>query len=199
MNDQKDRLRLTGLHVQLNQQRWPVLDSVVHLGPDALGYDVQHLIYDGVERVVVDFNTINDWSKWIDFVEQGQSVLVTISADSVTSILQRLASELKPPLFERLIYALNGILVQKFVGAQKVTAHEVLILRLNEKVKMINDFNEKKSFYQIKLEDFGAASYQSLNQALIQKLIRRKIDVKAAFSASIDPDQLDSQLKKLGL
>ncbi len=199
MNDNKDRLRLTGLHVRLNQQRWPELDSVVHLGADTMNLEVQHPLYDGIERIVVDFNEIRDWAKWINFVEQGQSVLVTVSADSITSILQRLSTELSLPLFERLIYALNGILVQKFVGSQKVTAHEILILRNQEKIKMNSDFNDKKSFYQMKLEDFGADSYQSLNQSLIQRLIRRKIDVKSAFAASSDPDQLDVQLKKLGL
>ena len=199
MNDNKDRLRLTGLHVQLNQQRWPELDSVVHLGADTLGLEVQHVLYDGIERIVVDFNEIRDWAKWINFVEQGQSILVTVSADSITSILQRLSTELTLPLFERLIYAMNGILVQKFVGAQKVTAHEILTLRIQEKIKMTNDFNQKKSFYQMKLEEYGADCYQSLNQSLIQRLIRRKIDVKSAFAASSDPDQLDVQLKKLGL
>ena len=73
------------------------------------------------------------------------------------------------------------------------------MLRIQDKVKMMEEFIAKKSFYRIKLEDFGADSYQSLNQALIQRLIRRKIDVKSAFAASIDPDQLDVQLKKLGL
>ena len=199
MNDQKDRLRLTGLHVQLNQQRWPNLDSVVHLGSDSLGFDLHHVIYDGVERVVVDFNAISDWSKWVDFAEQGQSVIMTIGADSVTSVLQRLSSELKPALFERLIYALNGILIQKFVGTQKMPAQEVLVLKNRDKIKMMDKFLDKKSFYQIKLEDFGPDAYQSMNQALVQRLIRRKIDVKSAFSASPDPDQLDIQLKKLGL
>lgn len=199
VNDNKDRLRLTGLHAQLNQQKWPELDSVVHLGADTLGFEVQHTIYDGIERVVVDFNTVTDWKKWIDFVEQGQSVFVTLSSDSITSVLQKLSSEISQPLFERFVQALNGLVVQKFVGSQKVAVHEIFLLRQQEKNKIVNEFLDKKSFYRIKLDDFGAESYQSLNQSLIQRLIRRKIDVKAAFAASIEPDQLDVQLKKLGL
>jgi twitching motility protein PilT len=42
-------------------------------------------------------------------------------------------------------------------------------------------------------------TYQSLNQAIIQKLIRRKVDVAAAFEASDDPEALDIMLKKMGL
>jgi twitching motility protein PilT len=199
LNDNKDRLRLTGLHVQLSQQKWPTLDSVTHLGADSVGFPVQHSIYDGIERIVVDFNTVADWSKWISFVEQGQSVLLTVSVDSATSLLQKLSSELPTGLFERWVQALNGVITQKFVGAQKVTAHEIFILRQQEKTKLLNEFSEKKSFYKIQLEEFGAESYQSLNQSLIQRLIRRKVDVKSAFAASNDPDQLDAQLKKLGL
>lgn len=199
IHDSRDRLRLTGLHVQLNQQKWPALDSVVHLGADSLGFEVQHSIYEGIERVVVDFNAITDWKKWIDFVEQGQSVLVTLSSDSITSVFQKLSSEMSPALFERFVQSLNGMIVQKFVGPQKITAHEVFVTRQKEKNKLIAEYQDKKSFYKIKFEDFGADCYQSLNQSLIQRLIRRKIDVKSAFAASNEPDQLDAQLKKLGL
>lgn len=199
VNDSRDRLRLTGLHVQLNQQKWPDLDSVVHLGVDTLGFDNQHSIYDGIERLVVDCNSVVDWKKWIDFAEQGQSVFLTISSDSITSVMQRLSSEMSYPLFERFVHILNGLIVQKFVGNQKVAAHEILTLRHNQRCKIIGDFLDKKSFYSIKLDEFGADSYQSLNQSLIQRLIRRKIDVKSAFAASNEPDQLDAQLKKLGL
>jgi twitching motility protein PilT len=199
VNDHKDRLRLTALHAQLNQQKWPEFDSLVHLGSDHLDWDIQHCVYDGIERIVVDFNQIRNWTKWIDFVEQGQSVLITLSIDSVASLFQKLSSELSQPIFERLVQTLNGVIIQKFAGIQKTTAHEILVLRTEEKIKLVNEFADKKSFFKIKFDDYGADSYQSLNQSLIQRLIRRKIDVKAAFAASNDPDHLDFQLKKLGL
>lgn len=197
--DYKDQLRLTGIHSQVNQQIWPQLDSVIHLGAESIDLDSQHLIYDGIERLVVDFNKVNQWIKWFEFVEQGQSVILTISSDSINTLLQKLSSELSSRHFERLIYSLNGILVQKLVGHQKMTAHEILIMRHQEKAKLISFIETQKSFYNLKLEEFGKESYQSLNQSLIQKLVRRKIDVKSAFAASLDPDQLDIQLKKLGL
>jgi twitching motility protein PilT len=199
LNDQKNKLTLTGLHAQLNQQKWPTLDSLVHLGTDSLDWDTQHIIYDGIERVIVDFNSIKNWAKWIDFVEQGQSVILTLSTDSVTSVLQKLSSELENSLFQRLIYSLNGLVVQKLVSSKKVPVQEILVLRNGEKNKLLKDFLEQESFYGLKLEELGSESYQSLNQALIQKLIRRKIDVKSAFASSSDPDYLDAQLKKLGL
>jgi twitching motility protein PilT len=39
----------------------------------------------------------------------------------------------------------------------------------------------------------------SLNQSLLQLLIRRRIDIKQAFLATHDPDGLDHLLKKVGI
>ncbi len=199
LNDQRNKLTLTGLHSQSNQQQWPSLDSLIHLGSDSIDWDIHHLIYDGIERVIVDFNAIKNWTKWIDLVEQGQSVLVTVSSGSVSSLLQKFSADLNSATLERLIQTLNGIVVQKLVGENKIPVQEIFVLRSQEKEKILKIFSEKKSFYNLKWNEIEGGAYQSLNQSLIQKLIRRKIDVKAAFAASNDPDHLDSQLKKLGL
>ena len=42
-------------------------------------------------------------------------------------------------------------------------------------------------------------NYQSLNQSIIQNLVRRQIDVKAAFASSDNPEELDETLKRMGL
>ena len=39
----------------------------------------------------------------------------------------------------------------------------------------------------------------TMNQSLVSLIVKRKIDVRTAFSASADPDQLDSMLKKAGI
>ena len=38
-----------------------------------------------------------------------------------------------------------------------------------------------------------------MNQSLVNLIVKRKIDVRTAFSASPDPDQLDTLLKKAGI
>ncbi len=65
-NDQNNRLSLTGVHAANQQQQWPQLDSLVHLGADSIDWDGGHIIYEGVERVIVDFNTVKNWKKWIE-------------------------------------------------------------------------------------------------------------------------------------
>ncbi|MGE5085298.1 MAG: hypothetical protein ACM3MG_03295 [Bacillota bacterium] len=39
----------------------------------------------------------------------------------------------------------------------------------------------------------------TLNQSLLQHLIRRRIDLKTAFETSREPDHLDQLLKKVGI
>ena len=64
---------------------------------------------------------------------------------------------------------------------------------------MIDYYLNQKNLYKLKMTEFAKDGYSSFNQSLIQKLIRRKLDVQTAFAASEEPDQLDEQLKKLGL
>lgn len=196
--EQQSRLSLLGIHSVNQQQKWPTLDSVVHLGADSIDWDMNHPLYDGVERIVVDFNTIKNWKKWIEFAEQGQSVYISLSLDSVKTLLLKLASELDRSMYCRFITALNGAVIQKLAGANKTAVHEIFINREIEKNKLIQNFESNQNM-TMKLSEISGETYQSLNQSIIQKLIRRKIDVKAAFAASDDPDQLDASLKKMGL
>lgn len=196
--DLQSKLTLIGIHSLNQQQKWPPADSVIHLGTDSIDWDMNHSLYDGVEKIVVDFNSIKNWRKWIEFSEQGQSLLISLSLDSVKTLLLKLASELDSALYLRFIMSLNGAVIQKLAGPTKTAVHEIFINREIEKNKLIQRFESKQNLTSA-LMDIGSEGYQSLNQSIIQKLIRRKIDVKAAFAISDDPDSLDASLKKMGL
>ena len=60
-------------------------------------------------------------------------------------------------------------------------------------------YNLKQNFQLLNLSELGFESYQTLNQSILQKMIRRKLDVQSAFAVSDAPDELDAQLKKMGL
>lgn len=197
-NDQKHKLTLVGIHSALQNNNWPQIDSVVHLGVDTLEFDANHVIYDGLERLVVDTNSIRNWAKWVDLAEQGQSVFITVSANSVTTLLNKLMSELELTLCRRLFSVLNGVIAQKLVGSQYQPCSEILILRDGQRV-IAQNYLSLKSVTQQNLQDDFKEAYQSMNQSIIQRMVRRKIDVKSAFEASDDPDQLDLTLKKMGL
>ena len=197
-NDQKNKLSLVGIHSILQNQNWPVVDSVIQLGMDTIDLEINHIIYEGIERIIVDANSIKNWKKWIEIAEQGQCVILSLSSNSIKTILNKLTSELDISTSQRLFNILNGIVVQKLVGMNYHPCSEIIIFKENQKAIM-HDIINNKSVTQINLQMEFKDSYQSLNQAIIQKLIRRKIDVQAAFEASDNPESLDATLKKMGL
>lgn len=197
-NDQKNKLSLIGIHSPLQSQNWPTVDSVVQLGVDSMDYDFTHVLYEGIERIVVDTNIIKNWKKWIEIAEQGQSVILTLSSNSVRTVLNKLVAELDAQSAFRLFNVLNGVVVQKLVGQSYHPCHEILVIKENQK-SVMRQYVHEKHMSQIDLTAEFKESYQSINQSIIQKLVRRKIDVQAAFEASDNPEQLDLNLKKMGL
>lgn len=198
INDQKNKLSLVGIHTSLQNQNWPQIDSVIQLGMDTIEYDFNHLVYEGIERVIVDTNSVKNWKKWIEVAESGQCVILTLSSNSIKTIINKLTSELDYHSNQRLFNVLNGIIVQKLVGAGYYPCSEILTIKENQR-SVLRDALDNKTISQINLGFEFKDSYQSLNQAIIQKLIRRKIDVQAAFQASDNPEFLDTTLKKMGL
>lgn len=197
-NDQKHKLSLVGIHSAVQNSNWPQIDSVVHLGVDTLEFDAHHVIYEGLERIVVDTNSVKNWAKWVDLAEQGQSVFISVAANSVSTLLNKLMSELETSLCRRLFSVLNGVISQKLVGSQYQPCSEILIVRDAQR-PVAQGYLSVKSVSAQNLQDDFKETYQSLNQSIIQKMVRRKIDVKSAFEASDNPDQLDVTLKKMGL
>lgn len=198
MNIQKSKLSLTAVHSTVQNQNWPAMDSVVQLGMDTVDFDINHIMYEGIERLVVDTNSIKNWKKWIEIAEQGQCVIVSLSSNSIKTILNKLASDLDLNNSQRLVNVLNGIVVQKLIGQNYHPCSEILIFSETQK-NIMSDHLRDNSVAQINLQSVFKDFYQSLNQAIVQKLIRRKIDVQAAFEGSDDPESLDATLKKMGL
>jgi twitching motility protein PilT len=197
-NEQKSKLRLVGLHTAVQNPEWNDSEAVIQLGVETIDYDINHPAYEGVERVVVDLNAVKNWKKWIEMAEQGQSVVLSLSINSIKTVFNKLVSDLDVNTNLRLFNVLNGVVVQKLVGSQYYPCHEILVLKQNQKDIIRQQLTSNSFFKANFLEEFKD-SYQSLNQSLVQKLIRRKIDVQAAFEAADDPDTLDQMLKKMGL
>lgn len=198
-NEQSSHLSLTGVHSQVQHQDWNDIDSAIQLGAETIDFDSNHALYEGIERVIVDMNSIKNWKKWIEMAEQGQSVVVTLSTNSVKTILNKLISDLDSNTCIRLFNVLNGMIVQKLVGTSYFPCSEILIVKEKQKDLLKHHLLGQGGLLSINLGQEFKDSYQSLNQSLIQKLIRRKIDVQSAFESSDDPELLDQMLKKMGL
>ena len=92
---------------------------------------------------------------------------------------------------------LSLVCYQKLTAAHESGLHEILVMHDSfKKLLLENDFSKLMSLAD---KDILQKNYQSINQSIIQNLVRRKIDIKTAFKSTPHPDDLDQQLKKMGL
>lgn len=196
---QNEKVNLVGVHSEENEFQWPEVDSIIQLGSDTMDWDLNHLIYDGLENIVVDFNAVKKWDKWIELAEQGRTIYFTMTADDAQTILQQIFEKLSPGFIFRFLNLLNGIVVQKLVHQPQVPIYELLLIKQSDRIH----FNQVVQLYRndgfINIKMLSKENYQSFNQSIIQNLVRRQIDVKTAFASSDQPEELDEILKKMGL
>ncbi|MNT62914.1 hypothetical protein D3C72_2006780 [compost metagenome] len=83
------------------------------------------------------------------------------------------------------------------LGGESVFAHEMMLMKAGLQTLLAKG---EVSELTRQLVHAGEQSGQiSLNQSLLQHLIRRRIDLKTAFETSFDPEALDQHLKKVGI
>ena len=174
-------------------------DTVFQLGADTLSWETNHPFYDGVDVVIADMNDISHIEKWVQFAEEGKKVFISMAAANVENVIlsikSRLGREQDQPLWQRFVRQLSSVLNQKIVGLNEGSVHEILVPQAKGKEALLHF--SLTSLAQKELENLN--HYQSFNQAIIQAIVRRRFDIKTAFSVSTDPDELDQMLKKMGL
>lgn len=167
------------------------------LGNESLAWETNHPIYDGMDVVVCDYNDVLNWKKWVQFAEQGKKVFISLSSSEIEDVFLQVKSQMNEDLslWHRFSKQLKTIILQKKIDKKIGSIHEILVsnTRSSDHIKNINSFDLKN------LVKENCYIYQSVNQSLIQALIKRRIDVKTAFANTNDPDDLDQLLKKMGL
>ncbi len=137
--------------------------------------------------------------------EEGRLVIVHFMSPSILSSLHRLfefieSDSVRSHFVWRFAESLTLLYGQTFVGQpdKDVLMAFEMYLATPELKKLIQSMDLKKceDFMKSPSENSG---FVTLNQSLIQLLLRRKIDLKKAFEVSRDPSDLDSLLKKVGL
>ncbi len=136
--------------------------------------------------------------------ETGHLVFATLHTNSAVQTINRIVSVFPPEQQERirimLSFSLQGVISQRLLPSLqggRVAAIEYLCL--TPPVRNLireNKLHQVQGMMQIGQEKTGMVT---MNQSLMSLLTRRKIDVKTAFAASPEPEQLDQLLKKAGL
>jgi twitching motility protein PilT len=121
-------------------------------------------------------------------VETLDNFVSVFSSEEKSWITRTLSNSLKAVINQRVLPGIAG---------RPVVAFE-LLLPTPEVRKAIREENFDGIAEALK-KDQAKTGMITLNQSLMNLLVKRKVELKNAFEASPDPDELDQLLKKAGL
>jgi twitching motility protein PilT len=136
--------------------------------------------------------------------ETGHLVFATLHTNSAIQTINRMVSVFSGDHQERirvlLSFTLQAVISQRLLPSLqggRVAAIEFLVMTPNiRNLVRENKLHQVQSMMQVGQDKSGMIT---MNQSLINLLVKRKIDVKTAFAASPEPEQLDQLLKKVGI
>lgn len=159
----------------------------------------------GVDLVILDGVHSDENLAWaVNLAENGLAVIYTMSSFSCLAALKRCYSGISQAFgkhgtarFAEVISMVYGQVALKGLTTETVLASEFLTIKPHIRQYIENeDMKSLEALFKGSAESVGV---QSLNQSLLQHLVRRRIDLKSAFVVSKDPENLDLLLKKVGV
>lgn len=136
--------------------------------------------------------------------ETGHLVFASLHTNSAISTITRLVSvfpsEQQDRVRSQLSLVLNAIISQRLIPAIKggmAVAVEILIM--NPSIRNLVRENKLHQVYGMMQVGQDKTGMITLNQSLLQLVLKRKVDVRAAFMHSADPEELDKMLKAAGV
>lgn len=159
----------------------------------------------GVDMVVFDGqDDEKSFEEALSLAERGLFVIYSMKAPSLTNALRRCLSVLTDkcgvhgaPRFAEVLSMASGQYPVPGIAGEKVFAHEVLLMK--PQVRSLIEEGDIKAIEKMMINSAENTGILTLNQSLLQHLIRRRVDIKTAFEISRDPDNLDQLLKKVGI
>jgi hypothetical protein len=140
---------------------------------------------------------------FLRMIEAGARGLIMMTSSSVLCSLRQILSihmgDGRTHVVHRFIDQLNMISHQASVVGLAQTDIEVreIVLINSENRSLL--YSEDLSQIENLLKSENTHGSVSMNQSLVQLLLRRKIDLKTAFATSKDPSHLDQMLKSVGI
>lgn len=136
--------------------------------------------------------------------ETGHLVFATLHTNSAVQTINRIVSVFPGEQQERirvlLSFTLQAVISQRLLpslqGGRVVAVEFLLMTPSIRNLVRENKLHQIASMMQVGQENTGMVT---MNQSLVNLLVKRKIDLKTAFAASPEPEQLDMLLKKAGI
>jgi twitching motility protein PilT len=140
----------------------------------------------------------------LNTAETGHLVFGTLHTNSAISTINRIVnvypSEQQDRVRVVLSFTLQAVISQRLLPSLqggRVAAMEFLVMTPGiRNLIRENKLHQVPAMMQVGQERSGMVT---MNQSLMNLLTKRKIDVKTAFAASPEPEQLENMLKKAGL
>ena len=168
-------------------------------------HEEKECLLEGVDMVVFeDFGDDHTFEDALALAERGVFVIYSMKAPSVSNAIRRVLAVVKQkysehgaPRVAEVLSLAAGQYAAEGVSGEKVFAHEVLLAKPQVRTMIEGgDVRSIETLLQTSAENSGILT---LNQSLLQLLIRRRLDLKKAFEISRDPENLDQLLKKVGI
>lgn len=136
--------------------------------------------------------------------ETGHLVFATLHTNNAVQTINRIIGVFGPEHQERirniLSFVLQGMISQQLLptlqGGRVAAVEFLLMTPAIRNLVRENKIHQIPGMMQVGQEKTGMVT---MNQSLMNLVLRKKIDVKTAFLASPEPEQLDSMLKKAGV
>ena len=140
----------------------------------------------------------------LNVAETGHLVFGTLHTQSAIQTITRMVSLFPSGQQDRIrnqiSMTLQGVVSQRLlpaVGGGLSAIIEVLVL--NSSVRNLIRENKLHQIYGMMQVGQNKSGMITLNQALLNAVMKRKIDIKHAFEASPDVEELDKMMKKVGI
>ncbi len=166
---------------------------------------VKHVLRQDPDFVLIgelrDLDTIEEALR---VSETGHLAFATLHTNSAIQTISRIVTVFPAEQQDRirvlLSFVLQGVISQQLlpgIDGNLVCASEILIPTPGIR----NLIRENKLHQVLGQMQMGQnkTGMVTMNQSIMNLLLKRKIDMKVAFEASLDPEELDSLLKKAGI
>ena len=162
-------------------------------------------IIKGVDLIVLHgVHSEENLIRAVELAESGVTVIYTMSSASALaalkqsySILQKNWGKLGSARFADVLRMCYGQVATKGLEQNAVIAAEFVTIKPH--IRSYIEQEDLKSLEALLRGSAESVGVQSLNQSLLQHLVRRRLDLKSAFLLTQDPENLDLLLKKVGV
>ena len=140
----------------------------------------------------------------LTIAETGHLVFATLHTNSAIQTINRIVSVFPADQQDRiraqLAFTLNAIVSQRLIpGLRGGLCLGLELLAMNSNIRNLVRENKLHQIYGMMQVGQDRSQMTTMNQSLTNLVMKRRIDVRQAYSFSSDPEELDKLLKKAGV